>query len=251
MKHSKILILPLVLSLLGAGCSPSAMLPSGSAPTTPGQQAADSCSNQYFPFKQGTSITYKSVFSGNTSEYKVAVKPSAAGVHALEYTFTVRGQAYPMTQEFTCSGSDGGLVAKGQLDLSSAMTGRKFSYETESVEGIFMPKDLSVGKKWDTTYNVIVRTDDPQMKAMIDGKRQVTQIKSEVVGEETITVPAGTFKALKLKQDFNIEIDIGTRTTIKSSNFSWFVKDIGMVKSQTLNPDGSVGSTSEAIAIQR
>ena len=168
MKH-KLLVVPMILALAGAGCGgsgststgPSGMAGSGAAPANSGN-----CTNPYYPFKVGSKIVYKTTYGTTNSNYTMEVQPADnADTHKLVYTFTVRGQSFPITQEFVCDRD--GIRAKGMLDLASALGGANFSFETNSVDGPFMPADMSVGTKWETTYNVTLHTTNAAMARMM------------------------------------------------------------------------------------
>ena len=255
MKH-KLLIVPMILALAGAGCGGSGSVSGSATPTTPsgssdsgmagsGAAVAGGCSNAYYPFKVGSKITYKSTSASTNSSYTMEVQPgSTADSHKLVYTFTASGHTVPVTQEFTCDSS--GIHANGQLDLATALGGAQFSYQTDSVDGPFLPANMSVGTNWETTYNVTVHTSNSVLAARIDGKHQSTNIKSSVIGEEDVTVPAGTYHALKVKMDITINSEL-IGTPVQTTTETWFVKNIGMVKS--VSTSNGVESTTEATAV--
>jgi hypothetical protein len=248
---SKLIIAPLlILTLAGAGCggaAPSASNAPGSPDNgTPGSNttATGGCNNPYYPFKVGSKITYKTVSPGLNSTYSMEVQPASdPDTHKLAYTFNVQGRSTVISQEFTCDSS--GIHAKGQLDLSSAMGGQ-ISYQTDSVNGPFLPPDMSVGQTWQTTYNVTLHTTNPTMARILEGKHQSTQIKNTVEDEEDVTVPAGTYHALKVKMEITINTQL-TPTPITTTTETWFVKGIGMVKS--MSSSNGIQSTTEATEV--
>lgn len=216
------------------------MAGSGAAPANSGN-----CTNPYYPFKVGSKIVYKTTHGTTNSNYTMEVQPADnADTHKLVYTFTVRGQSFPITQEFVCDRD--GIRAKGMLDLASALGGANFSFETNSVDGPFMPADMSVGTKWETTYNVTLHTTNAAMARMMEGKHQTTHIASEVVGEESITVAAGTYRALKVKMQIDITSEI-LPNPIRTTTETWFVRNIGMVKS--ISTSNGQTTTSEATSV--
>ncbi|HVM90982.1 MAG TPA: hypothetical protein VMU11_03750 [Verrucomicrobiae bacterium] len=255
MKH-KLFIAPLlILTLAGAGCggaAPSGSDTTGSSPSGSsdnsmagsGAAMAGGCSNPYYPFKPGSKITYQTSGGGLNSTYSMEVLDSGnADTHKLSYTFNVNGHSNSITQEFACD--NGGIHAKGQLDLSSAMGGQ-FSYQTDSVDGPFLPSDMSVGQQWTTTYKVTLHTSNATMARIIEGKHQTTTVSSKVVGEEDVTVPAGTYHALKVQMDITINTEI-TPNPIHTTTVTWFVKNIGMVKS--ISTTNGSESTTEATEV--
>jgi hypothetical protein len=240
-----------LLVLFGVGCSGAveppapAPAPSPEAPVSP-TRGASGCSHPYYPLNVGHEIAYRMTMGADASDLTVKVIPSEeAGFHKLQYTFQVRGTATPMFQEFTCAG--GSLRARGQIDFSSVMAGSPFTFETESAEGEYLPADLTVGKKWETTFKSVMHTENPTMKAMVDGKRQTTTIKNEVVAEESVTVPAGTYPALKVKQDVTVVSEMMPTRPITASSYVWFVRDVGFVKTESLG--GGSRTTMEATRV--
>jgi hypothetical protein len=256
MIKQKLLVIPLVLALAGAGCSNSgATTPttptSPSAPsaipgsTAPSNSAMGGCTNPYYPFKVGSKITYKSTSPSTSSSYTVEVQPgSTSDAHKLLYTITANGKDYPIAQEFTCDGS--GIRANGQLELGAAMGGMQVTYTTDSVNGPFMPSVMTVGTNWDTTYNVTIHTTNAALAPRIDGKQQSTHITNTVESEEDVTVPAGTYHAIKVKMDITINSAL-IPTPVHTTTETWFAKDIGMVKS--VSSGSGMETTTEATAV--
>ncbi|KAA0205518.1 hypothetical protein EDM68_05580 [Candidatus Uhrbacteria bacterium] len=239
---SKFVAIVSTLALLGQGCARPP------APTTDGARSArGGCENPYYPMRPDSSITYRMTGSGMTSQYTASFLPPSGGSNRVQYVFTVDGESLTLNQDFTCT--NGTLSARGYADFSSLLGGQGFRYETESVEGFFLPADLDVGSEWETTYRMIVRTDHPQFKELMDGRRQTLRMKNKIVGRERVSVPAGTFEALKMQSEATVESDLGAGFTITFTNDNWLVRDVGLVKSS----GGAEGYTSvtEAVEINR
>lgn len=250
-KYFSVSAILVAVTLFGAGCSSSpSTAPTGSPSPSdspransgaPAQVATDSgCLNLYFPLKTGSAIEYE--MDGGTARIpmKIAVKEHTADSIKLDYTFTVKGQEVAMTNELVCE--DGNIHGKGYFDFASKLSGLDIKYDTVKMEGEIIPSDLKVGREWTLDSEVIVRTSDKRMQAMLDGKHQTTHIVSKVVAEEDITVPAGTFRALKIHQDIMVDTGLGAKVTTQGD--AWYVKDVGLVKSaNTVN-----GSTSGMVA---
>lgn len=237
-----------VAALLGQGCArPPAIPDTSGRPADTRPIAAGSCSNAYYPFTPNTSILYGMTGGTATSDFTMAVLDSGtAGTHKMEYTFNVRGTENKISQEFSCEG--GTIRAKGYLDFASAFA-QGISFETKSVSGEFLPEDLSTGKKWEMTIQSVVRTDNPQLKSLLDGKEQNMNISSEVLGEESVTVPAGTFTAKKIKQTIDTRSAMMPGSIIIDQTI-WLVRDIGLVKSE-VRSRGALSSTMVAKEINR
>ena len=72
------------------------------------------------------------------------------------------------------------------------------------------------------------------------GQTNGREVTYTVEGTEEVTVPAGTFTALKVRSDSNMEISTGA-APIQSQGVEWlwFVEGIGLVKEE-LELDGGV-----------
>lgn len=238
-----------MVALLGAGCGPDAAPGAEGTTPTPSRPTAGSCTNAYYPFKPNSSILYSMQGSGTTTDFRMSVlEPPAAGEHKMEYSFMVQGQESKITQEFTCQG--GKISSKGYLDFASAL-GMGTRFESTSVVGEFLPEDLSVGKEWETKYDAVIRTDNPQLKALLDGKTQSMTIKSKVIADESVTVPTGTYASKKIAQTIVTQSSaIPGGATITIEQTIWLVKDIGLVRSE-VRAQGVVSSIMEAKEIKR
>lgn len=228
-----------VISLLGAGCasggsqpSPDSPRPSGSPTTGSGVsgRVADNagCLNLYFPLKTGSAIEYSMDGATGKIPMKIAVTEHTSDSIKLSYTFTVKGVETVMTNELVCE--NGNIRGKGYFDFASRLSGLDISYETVKMEGEIIPSDLVVGREWVLDSEVVVHTNDARMQAILDGKHQTTHIVSKVVAEEDVTVPAGTFRALKIHQDITVDTGLGASLTTQGD--AWYVKDVGLMKSQ-------------------
>jgi hypothetical protein len=89
---------------------------------------------------------------------------------------------------------------------------------TTSNEGITLPGDIQQGDDWSQTIGVKVSAGDQTMDFIID-------TTYTALGYETVTVPAGTFNALKIEQSADMG---GSEPTIQTL---WYVQDVGLVKS--------------------
>ena len=233
-----------VLILLGAGCAPAGTPGSPASPTARG----GNCDNPYYPLREGHQITYKTQTAGHAGTMTMKV----TGVSASGATVTNDFGGVVSTQQVRCVG--GTLEATGTLDTSGtgvAVTGRS---ETRSSSGTFIPQDLSAGKIWDSAAQTAVTMTLPAAAARVNGGSTTLEVvtdtttHNEALAEESITVPAGTYRAIKVKSTITATSQGGlpgmdaTHTTVTNE---WFVRDVGLVK--TVNEDGT--STMEATSV--
>lgn len=116
------------------------------------------------------------------------------------------------------------LKADQEVDLFLFLSKKiETLYPTPALQ---MPKYLTVGQKWNWEgYKV---EDDDSIKVRTIGT---------IIGEEPITVPAGTFNALKIR--YKIETSEGEHSVIDQ----WVVKNIGRVKLHVeMDGNGFIGT---------
>lgn len=246
----KWLALPIMVSLLGAGCG-STPSPTGSS-GAPGSPVASSgsgrCMNLYYPLEAGSKIVYKMRTGDQNIPFTISVLEHDADTIKLEYAFVVQGREAKITNEMVCE--NGTIKGKGHFDFASAFLGIDLRYEVLEMTGEIMPATLRVGTAWTMTNKVkaIVTGAPGPIGQMMNGRISSSKIESKVVGEESVTVPAGTFRALKIEQKVTSSGDIGGRAySNTATNYAWYVKDVGMVKSQS--GEGASGFVMEAQTI--
>lgn len=254
----KLLVLSLSVALLGAGCSTSPSRPSAEGPGSsiavgepnPSAPSGTSCTNAYFPAKKGFSVTYKTNYGKSNGEYTSTVKEVRADGLNVEMSFS----AYDivMNQEYVCDGQS--MKAKGYADLGSAISGSKVSFETVSQEGFYLPEKLDVGTKWESTVDVVGSIEGGALaQAGVTKLKEKINVKSEALAKERVTVEAGEFDAVKVKQVMDIDIDTGLTKGVpmklNTVTYVWFAKGIGMIKSETVS--NGTTSTIEAISINK
>lgn len=236
-------LLPSVLAaciLLGAGCSatpnpaptPSPEQPaSPSAPQDQARAQASNCDHPYYPLKLGTKTSYKTSAAGHASTFQWEVREATNDHATLHYTFD-RGMQ--MDSELSCG--DDGLLAKTYLDLGSVMAGGDVQAKTLSSSGNFLPRDLAVGTTWTSTYEVEVKNTNPQAAqlGMATNHMNLTT-ENKVISEEQVTVPAGTFTALKVESKNAMKMKLGANmpeVNTAYTTYSYFVRGKGLVKSE-------------------
>lgn len=224
-----------VIALLGAGCfgSPAAS-PSGGTPAMPGSTASNSaCESAYYPLKEGSSILYTSYSSAGDVPFKISVIEHDGANIKLDYEMTVQGRVAHITQELICE--NGAVRGKGYFDFAQAFTGLDISYDVIEMSGEIFPSNFRVGTEWTTKTKVKINTADTgPIGSMMNGMIASTSIVSKVIAEESVTVPAGTFTAMKVEQTITIDQTIGGRPVHNvSQNTAWYVKDVGLVKTSS------------------
>jgi hypothetical protein len=243
--------LVLALTLVGAGCSKPAT-PSEPATTPVVGRGADGCDHPYAPFDAGLTVRYLTTYGATESGFTYRVLSNEGGKLKIEYAFGTSTTPLTVGASFVCDG--GTIKADGYLDMGNSLAGQRIKMATESVEGEFMPKDLAVGTEWTTSYVVAISSDDPAMKDLVKDLRQKITVKNKVVADEIVTVRAGTFQALKIESETElnfVSVAANAPSGVLIPATSWFVKDVGMVKSTAGGESGGTKWEVEATEVGR
>ena len=264
------------LALVGAGCgqnaavSPSAPAGQQAAPVTrqpvaapapaavPSTTTADVCGNPYYPFKPGLAITYGVTPSpAANSDYTIRV------VSVTGATAAIRAEmAAGVTADMEADCANGTVAMKGTFDLGAAAKGMTVKTTLVSSSGTFMPADVAAGSTWSNTQTVKMETSGGTGEVAAMGPiTSTTTEQSKAVGQESVTVPAGTFDALKVEVTRTITSELAgpppgvtlppgmklpTPPPTTSTSTEWWVKGIGLVKTVTTTQGAT--STVEAKA---
>jgi hypothetical protein len=184
------------------------------------------CGNPYYPVAEGVSHTYKSSSGTITS--------TITNVHEAGFTVTHDISGSTQIHEWECS-------PEGLVDLSNPI-GDELKVMGDGITitgkgsstGVTIPASISAGDTWSQTYKGTLEVKE------YDGALDFTVTTNyNASGEEEITVLAETFKAIKI--DSTIESDFILKTqgismplyTYKATSTTWFVENIGPVRSTT------------------
>lgn len=239
-KQEKVLALlaaSAALVLAGAGCgksqSPAAPAATPEKPVVPAALVPLSpCDHPYYPLIPGYSIDYSTVSNGQETGYTFVVDSVGADSANISFKFGAPVNA-AVSQELGCRA--GTLYAKTYLDMGSVLGGVDIKTETKSVTGDIMPADLKPGVTWTTRYETTI-IPGPTFPAKIGNMTSTVDSVDTVIGEETVTVPAGTFTAMKIEEKSTTSVIIPgmpTMTPQVGTSYQWWVKGVGLVKSTT------------------
>lgn len=246
-----LLPLPLLLLVLAAACAPeptptepSALegetppatpMESAPSPTPAEEEGGDdkACTDPYFPVALGASWTYQGT-SGPEGAYTFT--DAISDVRADGFTLTATFEGLTRTQEWTCTSE--GLTAMqypGAGVAGSVVTEDSTAeFQTTSFSGVSLPRDLTAGDTWTLTYEVTGAQTVPGGETA-ETKGTVT-FDFEAIGDESVSVPAGAFEALRvdIEMNLNFTMSIGGAEVpmiMTTSGSTWFVRDVGWVKS--------------------
>lgn len=248
MKSSPTFIVGLIIIALAAACSPA----SAPSPAAPAEGAADAtetpeatptadlastgaCANLYFPVREGASWTYSGE-AGPDGPYSFTDRITA--VREDGFTLTADFDGLTRTQEWSCK--EEGLVAldyNGGPAGSVATEGLDATFETSDVEGVILPAAVAPGDTWSQSFTLSGSILLPNgTNAMAGG---AGQSNFTAVGRESVSVPAGSFEALRVDLEFDLELelqmgDITVPLTLTTTGSTWFVEGLGWVKSTSI-----------------
>ena len=180
--------------------------------------------------EEGLKLTYRA----GRSELSLSTREVKTTPEGLTGTLAVDLSGKAGTTEVTC-GAEGVRTGVGGLE-GTLLSASGMDVEVVSSEGPVVPAPAAMvpGGTWKNSLSVKLRP--PESAKLPGGMRPVLAStfdkEATVVGEEEITVAAGTFKALKVR---NITTARATRANVGRSleSFIWFAPDVGIVKVAT------------------
>ena len=224
---------------------PPATSEGGSTPAA----RAGLCANAYYPVREGSTWSYKST-GDPTGEYSFTDTITSVGADG--FTLSSQFGDLTRTQKWACKPE--GLVAL-QLGGTSAATlnsaNMQLNLEVKNVGGVTYPSEINVGDQWQHNLDFEGKMTVANQEGSATGNAQTN---FNALGNDSVTVPAGTFDALKIQIDTTLNINVSVQAVSVPVTFSgsytyWFVKDVGWVKA---SGTGSVSGTSfsETIELQ-
>ena len=230
--------LTLVLGLVLQACAPS--IPETPVPPTaevtaletelPPTEAPGLCSHPLYPAETGATWTYQSTggLSGNFS-----FTDRIAEVREDGFTVESQFNGAPVTQEWTCTPDGLASVSFGSGVAGGISTsGVRMDLTTSNVQGLILPSTINAGDEWPYSLDLEGEVEYSGTTAQAQG---TASFAFSAVGEESVTVPAGTFDAMKIHAEMTLEMDV----TYSGFNVPlvfiipsdiWYVQDIGWVK---------------------
>ncbi len=214
--------------LMGASPTPEV------APRSDTQAAAApaACPNPYFPLEEGLKLTYR---AGKSSQMVLSTKDVTPVPEGLKGTVAVSLKGRQGQTEATCT-SEGVRAGLGGLE-GTLLSASGMNVEVVSSEGVAVPSPATMvpGGTWKNSLSVKLQPPGSKTGGIRPIISTTFDKEATVVGEEEVTVAAGTFKALKGK---NI-------TTARSASaqpgsagrsmesYIWFAPGVGILKLET------------------
>ena len=197
-----------------------------SAEGPPAERSETACDHPYFPLRPGSSWTY------STTEGAVTWSTGSVGgtADSAEATMTISIPELTMTANWNCTSE--GIVSYDFGTISIAGMGEVISMDVTDNSGVFLPAAslLAPGYSWSNNYSLA-------MRIMVEGTALDTTMSAaeswSAVGMETVTVPAGTFEALRVEGSENISMSgfmgMGGVDVAVNSTY-WYARGVGIVR---------------------
>lgn len=189
------------------------------------------CEHAYLTAVVGVNWTYQ-VSGSPAGDFEFTQRVNAARPDGFTLTSRISQENYVHT--WACSLD--GLTAwqfDGVAAAGIALAGGQITLDTDSVEGITLPAELNVGDRWQQTYTVSgVQSLEGLPDATVSG---TLTINNEVIGMESVSVPFGSFEALRIHSYYVYDVRVGNppfsfSPEIFGTSDSYYAEHIGLVK---------------------
>ncbi len=236
---SKFAAFTALIALLSA-CGP---MPTGTQPPTNPQStptlepsptpSAGVCSNAFAPVKVGATWTYDTT-SGTTDEG--ALTTTITDVRADGFTLAAKfADGTTVSQDWTCKPE--GLMPQslgaGQAALGLSAEGIQANFTTSNANGVALASNVQPGTTWNYGLDIAGSIAQGSLNADLKG---AVPTAMQAIGTESVTVPAGTFNAMKVQATSNFNVmatfhGLGLPFSSVVNTTFWMAPGVGLVKS--------------------
>jgi DUF3108-like len=177
----------------------------------------DACDNPFYPVVDGASWNY-SISTGTQATHSLSVSQDKV------FTITIQGDNSTFTIEGQCT--DDGIILMDVPGVSSTYSGEGggSTLTTQNVDGVTLPNDVQAGDDWSQIISVTGASSDGEVTLSATIETNYTAL-----GYEQVTVPAGTFEALKVEQTGTLTMNGGSG--FDTHGYIWYAQGVGTVKS--------------------
>ncbi len=217
------------------------------APTVTQQAKKENCANDYYPVITGASWKYTGNNSiGNSFSFtRTITNASDDGFEDQD----VWDGGTTRTGTWTCDNGNLTALSQGGVATVSVPTGPdtpKLEAESVEADGVSIPGEMKIDESWDQSVNLIGKMTLLQggMTVAVTNETQITCTPTSV---ENVSVPAGSFEAMKVicTSSMTVTIDNNTPGTITSTSTIWYVNGVGIAK---IVDDNEIGQTTIELA---
>jgi len=221
-----------IVVILLAACNNNSATPAGVEPSMTTTVVAGPCSNPFFPITAGATWTYTN--SGSPAG-TIAFTETITQTRSDGFTLTTQSGDVIRTHEWACR--EDGLLALtfgGGAAAGIATQGMTGEFNTSNVSGITFPADIQPGKEWSYNMDINGTFDMPDGQNVPIEGTIATAMKA--IGVEQVSVPAGTFEAMKIEAIPTINVSANylgfpIPLTFTGNITIWLAPGIGWVKS--------------------
>jgi hypothetical protein len=195
--------------------------------------AQTACDHPYFPLRTGSSWTY-STPQGNMTW---SVGSAGGSNDSAEATMEIAMPEVSMTVHWSCSSA--GIVSYDFGNLSAAGLGNIVNMDVVDSSGAFLPAAdlLAPGYSWPSNYTVVMHVS--QEGFAVDWTMVVSETWT-ATGIESVTVPAGTFEALRVDGNESVSMTgMGQDVNVTVNMTYWYAKGVGVVRYTSTTSEGS------------
>ena len=249
----------LCVLLSSAGCrgeqttttNSAAAANANAAPTQAQATGETKCGVPYYPVGASLEKQYRVTYDRNaapTATYTETYADIGPDSFTLRYQFP----ELAVNTGWNCTPE--GMVALEYGKLDSARQTTNFKMETVGRTGVTVPAAgrWREGGEWRSSYEIRTEIAGPQGPS---GRGSGTiEITNRVVGRERVTVPAGTYDALKVESTMamKLTVRVGQMTVPTNTNLrntSWFAENVGMVRA--VSAGDFAGATTELVSLKQ
>lgn len=170
------------------------------------------CSNPYYPVADGATWNY-TFSSGDKAVHTMTVGGDGT------FTMNVQGENVATTVDGLCTNEGIALMNVGGLSINLTDGSQNSKLSTDQAEGVTLPNDVQVGDEWSQVINA---------SGSSDASTAVTT-NYQALAIEDVTVPAGTFHALKVLQSSTVSF---AGNPIDTQQYIWYAPGVGVVKTE-------------------
>lgn len=196
----------------------------------------------YFPVNKGASMTYetrdgkdKITGTNKTTIIDVVDQPVGTIFKVLAESWDAKNKQVGSNEyAMRCEGGNFIVEAKSLIDSKTLGQYKDMEVEISGVD-ITYPNALAVGTKLpDAQVTLTAKSGGVQIINMT-----ISLVNRQIVAQESVTTPAGTFSCYKLTYDVNTKMMFSFSAKVTE----WLNKGAGTVKSETYDSKGKLAST--------
>jgi len=200
------------------------------------------CANAYYPVREGATWSY---LGTSTAADDYAFTNTITSTRSDGFTVSVEFDNVTLSQEWACT-PDGILALTGGGNAGTLTASNvNLVIDTQNASGITYPSEILPGSTWTHTLDYTGTMDLNGEPAEASGDTTYNYTAVEV---ESITVPAGTFDAMKVEVVTTINIKavfqgVEVPLTVTSTATNWYAQGVGWIKTVSSVDMAGIAST--------